>query len=151
MKSLSLALAWPKSARIGFYGPRAFRQAGPVWVRLGSVLGPRWVVFFWLNPLKVAFGRSWAALGPALAPFFWLLASSGPRLPAQGAAGCQKEVSGVPKTKIVGILFLASRAAVLVTFFYLFPTRRCFKFIALCGVREKRANGLRPTKTNVFS
>ena len=35
------------------------------------------------------------ALGLVLAPFFWLLASSGRRLPGQGAAGCPKETSGV--------------------------------------------------------
>ena len=34
--------------------------------------------------------------------------------------------------------------------FYLFPSRRCLEFILLCGVREKRANGLRPTKSMFF-
>ena len=52
---------------------------------------------------------------------------------------------------ILGLVFFASRASVVVTFFYLFPTRRCSTYLAFCGVREKRVNGLRPTKTNGFS
>ena len=52
---------------------------------------------------------------------------------------------------IFGLVVFALRAAVGVTVFYIFLTRHFSQFIVLCGVREKRVNALRPTKTYGFS
>ena len=51
-----------------------------------------------------------------------------------------------PKTQIWVLFSLPRVLWVVVALFYLFPSRRCLEFLVLCGVREKRANGLRPTK-----
>ena len=73
-----------------------------------------------LKSSKIASWRSWAGLGPVLASFFLPFGPSGCRLPGQGAAGCQKDASGVD----VGTL-LASKNDDLWT---LCPCLACFSF-----------------------
>ena len=68
MKSLRLALAWPKSARIGSYGPRLHRQ--PPRTEVGK--GP---LHLW-SPLVFRFNSLLGALGPVFGwsePLFWVL------------------------------------------------------------------------------
>ena len=47
-------------------------------------------------------------------------------------------------------MVFASRALGFRGMLYLCASHRSLEFLVLCGVREKRANGLRPTKTNCF-
>ena len=99
-------------------------------------------------------GLSWAGLGlffldlwPFWLPLAWPRRR---RMPKRCLRGRCWYPFGLQKRCFVDSCF-ALRASVSMTFFDLFPTRRCFKCLVLSGLREKRANGFRPTKTKGFS
>ena len=75
LKWLSLALAWPKSARIGFYGRPRHRQPSP----------PAGVESSGFS-LQLASWRSWAGLRLVWASFWGPFASVGWLLPVKGVA-----------------------------------------------------------------
>ena len=117
---------------------------------------------------KIASGRSWRLLGVSWArrKFYFCAFGGlperswdppGANLARKRPPEAKKRPPGsiwgpfwLRKTMICRLVVVASRAAVGVTVFYICPTRHFSQFIVLCGVREKRANALRPTKTNCF-
>ena len=109
-ETVRLALVWPKSARISFYGP-------PVGNRLFEA---KWAS----NSSKIASWRFWAALGPVLVYFFLLPGPFGCRLakvPPDAKKGLRgrfwEPFVGLPKIMMFGLYFVDSRASFLVTLF----------------------------------
>ena len=128
------SLAWPKSARIGFYGPRQHRRPGPArWDFLANVVGIFSQGRFWKFPSF--FFRPWR-------PPRALLESSWRGSRAQEASKALSEASGVdcilaPKT-VFFVVFRASMAWCFSLAFGQFFVRLSF---CLKDVRAPRANG----------
>ena len=102
MRWFSLALAWPKSARIGSYGPRLHRRPIPVFCISTSGF-----------PLQLASWRSWAGLGLFLASFFWPFGPSACSCLAKAPPDVQRRPPGPilgatlpPKTTVFLLLSL---------------------------------------------
>ena len=104
--------------------------------------------------MKIASWRSW----PVLAPFFWLLAASGRRLPGQGAAGCLKETSEIDFGTLLaspnadlGTIFFASRALGFRGMFLYFRAAAALNFLSFAVCVKNARIAYDPQKPNVCS
>ena len=149
MRRFSLALAWPKSARIGSYGPRQGRRPPRTEVGKGALQ-------VW-SPLVFRFNSLLGALGPVFGCSWSLLASLGRLLASLCVSVAFRERFGVilepflePKSMIVEAFFRTSRDLFLDLLFSQFFVRRCSEICYLCTWRKKATQANSSRKPMVF-